>query len=402
MLQRMLRKLVPILAATQLVAAAGQAAIEACGETLTPSNPTNTIVELQTSLGSICIELYEDQAPLNAANFLYYLQNGDIDGTFFHDADPSQERVFAGLFYVDGVVMTPVVETTAVDDEPCTLDIPGDPPSCSVRGNVRGSIGTEKASGQPNSGSTRWYVNLVDNRVNHEPPLDSADGGYSVFAQILNASGLSIVDQIAAAPLYPTHEVYYSLAAEPLWFLMFLKNLPVLQVPTSSPGEFGCFEIDSLSTVASMLDPLLPVILFGTPFEYFRPFLASGTCGTELEDPADFVATPIDDPSCPFENFDTTKLGGGVARDYVNAAEWVDEFGEPAAGPSRHFSFTCADAVESLDRTAERRGTLGARIADQLIYVEQALIVPEPGRDLLATLAVLSLAGLRARHRNRR
>ena len=44
-------------------------------------NPT---VVMETSLGSITIELFQDKAPLSVENFLAYANDGFYEGTVFH------------------------------------------------------------------------------------------------------------------------------------------------------------------------------------------------------------------------------------------------------------------------------------------------------------------------------
>ena len=41
-------------------------------------------VKLDTSMGEIELELFEDQAPKTAANFIEYVKSGHYDGTIFH------------------------------------------------------------------------------------------------------------------------------------------------------------------------------------------------------------------------------------------------------------------------------------------------------------------------------
>ena len=41
-------------------------------------------VQMDTSAGSLRIELDEDKAPLSTANFLAYVNAGHYDGTVFH------------------------------------------------------------------------------------------------------------------------------------------------------------------------------------------------------------------------------------------------------------------------------------------------------------------------------
>ena len=51
---------------------------------VTPLNPNNPVVTLQTNLGPIPIELYADKTPVTVNNFLNYVNDGDFTNTFFH------------------------------------------------------------------------------------------------------------------------------------------------------------------------------------------------------------------------------------------------------------------------------------------------------------------------------
>ena len=48
----------------------------------------NPQVELKTSMGTVVIELYPDQAPLTVDNFLKYVNDRHYDGTVFHRVIP--------------------------------------------------------------------------------------------------------------------------------------------------------------------------------------------------------------------------------------------------------------------------------------------------------------------------
>ena len=44
----------------------------------------NPVVVMETSLGSITIELDQDKAPISVDNFLQYANDGFYEGTLFH------------------------------------------------------------------------------------------------------------------------------------------------------------------------------------------------------------------------------------------------------------------------------------------------------------------------------
>lgn len=83
---------------------------------VTPLNPNNPVVTLQTNLGPVPVELFADKAPVTVNNFLNYVNDGDYANTFFHRfvpnfvlqgggfksstasfADPSVNRQFTAL-----------------------------------------------------------------------------------------------------------------------------------------------------------------------------------------------------------------------------------------------------------------------------------------------------------------
>ena len=46
--------------------------------------PGNPVVLIETSMGTITIELFQQQAPASVENFLKYVQEGFYPGTIFH------------------------------------------------------------------------------------------------------------------------------------------------------------------------------------------------------------------------------------------------------------------------------------------------------------------------------
>ena len=139
-----------------------------------------TIVEFDTTLGNFDVELFDSAAPLTVANFLSYVASGAYDGTIIHRSVPNFDIQGGG--YTD------------------TQAIPTGPPIPLEYGmpNARGTLGEARAA-DPNSGTSQWYFNLVDNSQYLAPSQDNP--GYAVFGQVLG-NGMAVIDAIAALPVF--------------------------------------------------------------------------------------------------------------------------------------------------------------------------------------------------------
>ncbi|MEM9007883.1 MAG: peptidylprolyl isomerase [Cyanobacteria bacterium P01_F01_bin.86] len=120
-------------------------------------------------------------APLTVQNFLNYVNDGDYTNSIIH-------RSIAD-FVVQGGGFT--VEDSNVDS------VPSDPPVqnefSSDRSNVQGTIAMAKLGNDPDSATNQWFFNLEDNSAS----LDSQNGGFTVFGQVLSDADLAVVDAIA-------------------------------------------------------------------------------------------------------------------------------------------------------------------------------------------------------------
>jgi peptidyl-prolyl cis-trans isomerase A (cyclophilin A) len=155
----------PILLALLLPTAAGAQATSS----LAPR------VRFETTLGDFVLEIDTVRAPLTAENFLRYVRDGAYDGTVFH-------RVIANFVIQGGgydAKLAPRAASAAIPNE-----------SGNGLSNRRGSIGLARED-SPHSGSSQFYVNLVDNAG--LDPLPSR-WGYAVFGQVVE--GMDVVDRI--------------------------------------------------------------------------------------------------------------------------------------------------------------------------------------------------------------
>lgn len=133
---------------------------------------------VDTNLGEFCMRLLRDDAPRTVENFLNYVNRGAFDDTFIHRTEPNFV-IQGGGYYT----------------EPLGEEVPQDPPVINEfrRSNTRGTVAMAKLSGDPNSATTEWFVNVGDN-----VGLDVQNGGFTVFAEIIR--GMSVVDRINRLP----------------------------------------------------------------------------------------------------------------------------------------------------------------------------------------------------------
>ena len=138
-------------------------------------------VELVTTMGSVVVELDPDRAPVTVANMLAYVNMGFYDGTLFHRVIPN--FVIQGGGYASGLVSySPLYSPIALESD-------------NGLANLRGTLAMARTS-MPDSATTQFYVNLVDNSaLDYRGP---SSPGYTVFGKVV--SGLEVVDSIAGVP----------------------------------------------------------------------------------------------------------------------------------------------------------------------------------------------------------
>jgi len=139
-------------------------------------------VTLTTVLGDVVIELYDEETPETVANFLNYVRDGDFNSSFIHRSVNDFIIQGGGFTYIDAAV-------SAIPKDPPVINEPG-------ISNLRGTIAMAKVSGNANSATSQWFINLGDNSGG----LDNQNGGFTVFGKVLG-DGMQVVDAIAALPI---------------------------------------------------------------------------------------------------------------------------------------------------------------------------------------------------------
>ena len=150
------------------------------------ANPTAV---LQTSLGEIHVEIFSEQMPITAGNFVELARKGFYDGLHFHrviqdfmvqfgcphSRDAESPRAGTGNG-PDGCIQDEFLEDAKLSNEPGTLSMAN--------------------TGQPNSGSCQFFIN-----TSHNAYLDWFSAGASkhpVFGRV--TAGDDVLAQIQSTP----------------------------------------------------------------------------------------------------------------------------------------------------------------------------------------------------------
>jgi peptidyl-prolyl cis-trans isomerase B (cyclophilin B) len=136
------------------------------------------VVKLLTNFGEITIELSSEKAPITAANFLQYVDNGFYDGTIFH-------RVIDGFMIQGGGFDTLMNQKETADEIKNEAD--------NDLRNDQYTIAMARTSA-PHSASSQFFININDNDfLNYSAPTSSG-WGYCVFGKV--TSGMDVIDKI--------------------------------------------------------------------------------------------------------------------------------------------------------------------------------------------------------------
>jgi cyclophilin family peptidyl-prolyl cis-trans isomerase len=144
---------------------------------------TNVVVE--TDLGDIEIELFDDKAPKSVANFLQYVESGHYAGTVFHRVIPGFMAQGGG--YDGNMEKKPVKEP--VENE-----------ADNGLKNERGTVAMARTS-EPHSATAQFFINVKDNAFLDHTAKDGSGWGYAVFGKV--TSGMDIVDKIVGVKTGP-------------------------------------------------------------------------------------------------------------------------------------------------------------------------------------------------------
>ncbi|MHB8396836.1 MAG: peptidylprolyl isomerase [Thermoplasmataceae archaeon] len=126
-------------------------------------------VKMETSMGTVTIDLFEKEMPITAGNFRKLAEKGFYDGLIFH-------RVIPGFMIQGG------------DPKGTGTGGPGYVIKDEFTKNNKNSRGTlSMANAGPNTGGSQFFINVVDNK--------HLDSKHPVFGKVIE--GMEVVDAIS-------------------------------------------------------------------------------------------------------------------------------------------------------------------------------------------------------------
>ena len=134
------------------------------------------IIDIQTTEGSIIIQLDGRRAPITVSNFVQLVKERYFNGTIFHRVIPDF-MIQGGGFNKDLIDLEPV--KTIVNESGNGLK------------NLRGPIAMARTS-DPHSANAQFFINTKDNSFLNPK---SGNWGYAVFGNVID--GMDIIEKIS-------------------------------------------------------------------------------------------------------------------------------------------------------------------------------------------------------------
>lgn len=142
----------------------------------------NPRVKMETSKGTIVLELDQKAAPKTVDNFLAYVRNGHYDGTVFH-------RVIQGFMIQGGGFSAEMKQKTTQA-----------PVANEADNGLKNSIGTiaMARTSDPDSATSQFFINTAENTFLNHTAKTTRGWGYCVFGKVIE--GLETVKAIESSP----------------------------------------------------------------------------------------------------------------------------------------------------------------------------------------------------------
>jgi len=147
---------------------------------ISSTDKNNSLAVIETSLGSITIELDKEKAPVTVSNFISYANDQFYNGTIFH-------RVIKGFMIQGGGFDKEMKQKRTKPPIKNEAD--------NSLKNLRGTIAMARTN-VVDSATSQFFINSVDNHFLNHTDKTTSGYGYAVFGKVLK--GMDIVDLISS------------------------------------------------------------------------------------------------------------------------------------------------------------------------------------------------------------
>jgi cyclophilin family peptidyl-prolyl cis-trans isomerase len=152
-----------------------------------------TLATIQTTVGNMELELFDQDKPVTVSNFVKYVVSGQFTNLFIQRWEPNFV-IQAGGYRVTNSTTGPKMEVV-----PIFGAITNEYSVGTRYSNVYGTIAMARQQGVVNSASSQWFLNLTNNSF-----LDSVDQGFTVFGRV--TAGTNVLNLFIPPP--PTKGIY--------------------------------------------------------------------------------------------------------------------------------------------------------------------------------------------------
>ncbi len=180
---------------------------------------------IETSAGTIVLDLLADKAPAHVALFIQTAREGGYDGTIFH------RMVRHGI--VQGG--DPLTRDPDARSKYGTGGLNKLAPEISDERMTRGAVAAVQIPGKPDSAGTQFFV-----CVNEQPALD---GKYTIFARVVE--GILVAQTISETPVDDA-----GLATE----RVTVKSVTIREKPAETPEPFSTESVEELARYRAVLE----------------------------------------------------------------------------------------------------------------------------------------------------
>src|SRR5690242_11955968 len=138
-----------------------------------------TLLTLESTVGNMELELYDEDKPVTVSNFVKYVTSGVFTNLFIQRWEPNfviQAGGFRVINTTNGLRVSQITSYGNITNEYSVGR---------TFSNTYGTIAMARQGGVVNSASSQWFLNLTNNSF-----LDKVDQGFTVFGHITSGTNI--------------------------------------------------------------------------------------------------------------------------------------------------------------------------------------------------------------------